>query len=80
MVISPPEEEVKQEPEHIEEKHDMRRSSRIASQKYSASDLYKPKPIPEGSTIETVWGSATVQTSRINGDLELTWPGHDEAP
>ena len=55
-----------------------RRSSRI-SQRYLQSDLYKPKPREQGSTVETMWGTATVYKSRINGDLELTWPGHDEA-
>ncbi len=33
----------------------------------------------EGSTVETVWGSATVYKLRVNGDLGLTWPDHDEA-
>ena len=36
-----------------------RRSSRVA-QRYQQSDLYKPKPRAEGSTVETVWGTATV--------------------
>ena len=55
-----------------------RRSSRI-SQRYLQSDLYKPKPREEGSTVETRWGTATVHKSRMNGDLELTWPDHEEA-
>ncbi len=55
-----------------------RRSSRI-SQRYLQSDLYKPKPREQGSAIETTWGTATVYKSRMNGDLELSWPGHDEA-
>ena len=55
------------------------RSSARTSQRYKQSDLYKPKPLAEGSTVETVWGTASVYRARINGDLELTWPGHDEA-
>ena len=45
-----------------------RRSSRI-SQRYLQSDLYKPKPREQGSTVETMWGTATVYKSRMNGDL-----------
>ena len=50
-----------------------RRSSARVAHRNQQSDLYKPKPRAEGSTVETVWGTATVYKSRINGDLELTY-------
>ncbi len=48
-----------------------RRSPRVA-QRYQQSDLYTPKPRAEGSTVETVWGTATVYKSRMTSN-------HDEA-
>ena len=63
------------------EKRTTRTSSREAqaqAQKYSQSDLYKPKPLKEGSTVETVWGTASVHRARMNGDVELSWPGNGD--
>ena len=46
---------------------------------YTDPYLYKPKPIKEGTEVQTRWGTAEVHKALINGDLELTWPGHSEA-
>ena len=63
----------------IEERRATRASTRNTTTHYQMSDLYKPKPMKEGTEVQTKWGTAEVHKALINGDLELTWPGHEEA-
>ncbi len=65
--------------EPIVEGRTTRASTRKATASYQKSDLYKPKPMKEGTEVQTKWGTAEVHKALINGDLELTWPGHSEA-
>ena len=55
------------------------RASVKQTQSYKKDELYKPKPVAEGTTLETMWGTAQVHRSRINGDLELLWPSHADS-
>ena len=81
-----PAKEPRKEPEAkvdkpIEERRATRASTRNTTTHYQMSDLYKPKPMKEGTEVQTnyKWGTAEVHKALINGDLELTWPGHSEA-
>jgi hypothetical protein len=81
---SKPAKEPREEPEAkiiepIVEKRATRASTRNATARYQVSDLYKPKPMKEGTEVQTKWGTAEVHKALINGDVELTWQGHDEA-